>query len=93
MSREKPNSPEKFAIIVNSIGSGADLDFYMADDLYKYFHASKKQEEERNETLINNRYRKFLDENQIIHKKEIIGPHHIFWDIQANNEQFKKIIN
>ena len=93
LSREKPASPDKFALITNSNGPAADLDFYMADDSYEFSHASKKEEAERNETLKNNRYLKFLDENKIIYKSERIGPHHIFWDIQANKEQFEKIIN
>tara|TARA_B100000686_G_scaffold76915_1_gene82955 strand:- start:1391 stop:3382 length:1992 start_codon:yes stop_codon:yes gene_type:complete len=91
LSKEKPVSPDNFAVIVNSIGSAADLDFYMADDLYEYSQASKKQEAERIETFKSNRYRIFLDENQIIYKNERIGPHHIFWDIQANKEQFETL--
>ena len=91
LSRKKPVSLDNFAIIVSSIGSNTDLDFYMADDLYEYSHASKKQEAARIETLKNNQYRKFLDENQIIYKNKRIGPHHIFWNIQANKEQFESL--
>ena len=78
---------------LKSIQAASEVSIYMADDSYEFSHASKKEEAERNETLKNNRYLKFLDENKIIYKSERIGPHHIFWDIQANKEQFEKIIN
>jgi len=89
LSREKPVSSENFAIIFNVIGANADLKFYMLEDLYKHFEATEKIAIERKESIKDNPYIKFMDENQISYRIEKIGPHFIFWDIQANKDQFE----
>ena len=88
LSRAKPVSSDNFAIISNVIYDTADQYFYMADDLYKFYEASEKIVVGRRKGIMDNRYRKFLDENQIPYKVEKIGPHTVFWDIQANKDQF-----
>jgi hypothetical protein len=93
LSREKPVSPDKFAIIFNKISSKADLNFYLSDDLYKFSKPSEKLEAQRQIGIKDNLHRKFLDENRILYKTEKIGPHYILWDIQANKEQFEKLTN
>jgi hypothetical protein len=91
LSREKPASPDNFALITNAINVNADQNFYMSEDIFKFSHASKKIEAERKENNKNNRDRNFLDENHILYKNEKIGPHNIIWDIQANKEQFEML--
>jgi hypothetical protein len=93
LSREKPVSPDNFAIIFNMINYKADLNFYFSDDLYKFSKPSEKTKASRKIGIKNNPHRKFLDENHILYKTEKIGPHYILWDIQANKEQFEELTN
>jgi hypothetical protein len=93
LSREKPVSPDNFAIIFNVIYDKADLNFYLSNDLYEFSKPSETIKAKRQIEIKDNPYRKFLDENHILYKTEKIGPHYILWDIQANKEQFKKLTN
>jgi hypothetical protein len=43
LRKTKPVSLANFAIIVNSINSASDLDFYRSKELYKYSHVSKNK--------------------------------------------------
>jgi hypothetical protein len=93
LSREKPVSPDNFAIIFNVIADKADLNFYFLDDMYVFSKPSEEIKARRHIGIKNNPHRKFLDENHILYKTEKIGPHYILWDIQANKEQFEKLTN
>jgi hypothetical protein len=92
LSREKPVSPDGFAIIYNAISGSVDLNSYSAAYLYKFSKPSKKIEAERSNANKNNWYRNFLEENKILYESKKIGPHYVLWNIQANKEQFKNMI-
>jgi len=91
LSREKPTSPENFAIIFNVIFHRADENIYLEEDFYKFSEPSEKLIAERIKAIKNNPYKKFLDDHQIAYKIDKHGPHYIFWDIKADKGQFAKL--
>mgnify|MGYP001164912380 FL=1 len=93
LSREKPANPKNFAIIFNSINYYADENIYLVEDFYKFSQPTKKLIAERIKGIKNNPYQKFFDEHHIAYKIQKQGPHYIFWDIEADQEEFSKLIS
>jgi len=93
LSREKPTSPENFAIIFNVLGPLTDDNIYLLEDHYQFLKPSKKMIAGRTKEIKNNPYQIFFYKHGIDYKIEKQGPHYIFWDIKVDNDQFSKLIS